>query len=169
MPIKSKLPPVNPGQEAAALATYSRHPTLAVRLLEAQGGDVLRLAALFAKDLPAQTAALTRILRSLNKPGNEEHKERWVRLIESYKEAKELVAEGKAFNFIGNYEPPVMDEKANLASFVTYARFWLAGRQASETVKGKKAGGSVPVRKDKNELGALAKRLLDLEEDGGTN
>lgn len=117
-------------------------PSLLVECLELCNGDMRLLCQQFSTRAGAsQEAIAMRIMRVLNKPENEPEKSRFYELIQAHKDAKYLLAQHQAFDFIADFTPPKKTSRAagdmSLSQVTTYMRFWLAGPMASEVAKSK--------------------------------
>lgn len=88
---------------------------------------------------------LTAIYLTLNKPINAEIKREFEELREAYNQAAYVQAQSKGLEYISHFQPPDMNQ-IKMNDFVSYAKLWLSGPIASETIKGRKQGAQEPLQ-----------------------
>lgn len=120
-----------------------KSPGLFTDYLESVGGDVEKLLQKIAATPTGKKTKLAEILRILDEPGNSVIKNKWNRIIDSYKRAMILRAQRQAFNYIGSFGVRGSDPK-DLSAFVAFSRFWLSSYNTTENAKAKAAVAASP-------------------------
>ena len=147
------------------LAEYLNKPAEIVTLLTNCSGDVDEFAQEFgATEHVSKITVLQAVLCELGKIENAQHRLNWDEQIIAWKDAKRLLAERKAFNWIGDYDPPAGTKKVPIPITVasSYMRLWLPSHFEAEKVTGRKKGTELHV--GQIERGA-AKILKTMEEE----
>ena len=125
------------------LAEYLNKPAEIVKLLTDCSGDVDEFAQEFgASEHVSKIMVLQAVLCELGKLENAQHRLDWDEQITAWKDAKRLLAERKAFAWIGDYDPPAGTKKVPVPLTVAtgYMRLWMPSHFEAEKVTGRKKG-----------------------------
>lgn len=124
--------------DAVYLDTCERDPATLIRCLELCNGDMQMFCQQFAtRQGVTHESVAVRTMRVLNRPENGEYKKQFGELIQAHKEAKYLLAQHKAFEFISDFKPPKNSKDTPLSQVTSYMKFWLAASMASEVARSK--------------------------------
>lgn len=147
------------------LAEYLNRPADIVKLLTDCSGDVDEFAQEFgASEHIGKIVVLQAVLCELAKLENAQHRLDWDEQIAAWKDAKRLLAERKAFHWIGEYTPPENTKKnpIPMTVSVSYMRLWLASHVETEKLTGRKKGNEIHA----GETDRGAQRILEEMERG---
>jgi hypothetical protein len=150
-----------PDIPSRTLHQCEKNPQTFVDILKQCDGDVEEYLTQFrAVEHIARMKILTTTLLTLNRTEHSKLKAEWDALIDAYKQAKIALAERAAFQWIGNYNPPGINNpnaKITLQAAAVYMRMWLGEHMSSETTKGRRKGAETPTA----ETDAAASRIVD--------
>ena len=137
---------IMPDIPARTLHQCEKNPRMLIDMLQMADGDIEEFVKQFhSSDHKARMTILMGSLLILNKPQHAALKMEWDALLSAYKQAKVIVAEREAFNWIGNYHPPTgKNNKVTLSVATAFMRLWLGEHLTSETTKGRRKGALHP-------------------------
>ena len=143
-----------------------------IDILKECDGDV----DLFARQFNATThesklKCLQKTLMILSKSENAGLKLDWDENIAAYKQAKLLLAQRTAFNWIGEYQPPkgTKKEPVTIPQASSYIGLWTKEYTAGESVKGRKAANEVPEGKTNMAAAETMRQLKEKVNESRTN
>lgn len=139
-----------------SLGIIANDPEKVVEALELVGGDITEFAKHFmGYDYKDRMKILTETMLLLNKPENAKHKTRWYSLIAAFREAKIMIAENNAFEFIASYNPnkTADNKKRNItpAQYATIANLWMKEHTNAQATKGRRKGAKPEEDNDQND------------------
>lgn len=146
------------GQRQSGKLLEPDHVSELVDLLERCSGDLEVFVYTFDATIGSKQSILTRSLYLLSQKGNEEHLERWNRLIVSFRSAKMFLLENDALTTISLMAKP--NEGSPLLDWQRYASIWMASFREEAKLRVKTAARPVGVvdpeaEKNKRELAAV--------------
>lgn len=150
------------------LGLIANDPKAVVDALELCAGNVEEFAKQFMGDsYKDRMKVLMETMMLLNKPENSEHKRRWYALIAAFKEAKVLMAENAAFEFIAKYNPAKTNEgkprNVSPAQYATICNLWMKEQTNAAATKGRRKGAKP--EEDHDETRALGGILGTMQEE----
>lgn len=132
-----------------SIAQVEKKPELLVEMLCIADGNLDKFVKQFSTFRRAsKIGIMLRVMLVLNKPENAKVKADFEGVVEAFKQAKIMVAEQTAMNWIADYEPPKPTEKNKepvaLSQAIAYMRVFMGEHVSQQSTKGRLKAAEMP-------------------------